>query len=85
MEELSSHESGEVAREEANYIHERSFTEGDAYFKRSRKISNELKTGITEFNSTRLMHVSDDEKTHEKEQVYYPLENPEDRRRQKFF
>ena len=43
LEKLPSHENGEVAREEATYTHQRSFTEGDAYFKRSRRISNELK------------------------------------------
>ena len=66
LEELPSHENGEVAREEATYTHQRSFTEGDAYFKRSRTISNELKKGITEFSSTRLKHIPDDEKTREK-------------------
>ena len=54
LEELPSHENGEVAREEATYTHQRSFTEGDAYFKRSRTISNELKKGITEFSSNSI-------------------------------
>ena len=85
LEELPSHENGEVAREEATYTHQRSFTEGDAYFKRSRKISNEHKRGITEFSSTTLKHVSDDEKTHKNERAYYGLDNPEDGRRKKFF
>ena len=54
LEELPSHENGEVAREEATYTHQRSFTEGDAFFKRSRTISNELKKGITEFSSNSI-------------------------------
>ena len=32
------------------------FTEGDAYFKRSRTISNELKKGITEFSSNSILY-----------------------------
>ena len=48
-------------------------------------ISNEHKRGITEFSSTTLKHISDDEKTHKNERAYYRLENSEDGRRKKFF
>ena len=63
LEELPSHENGEVAREEATYTHQRSLTEGDAYLKRSRTISNELKENYGKTNSQKRMRI-------------FPLEKP---------
>lgn len=80
VEDLPSYKSSRAASvDESVYMHQRSYTEGDAYFKRSRRMSDELKKGITEFSTSRLKHVANEEKAeksnqHRPEQLDIPFQ-----------